>query len=58
MKLSIFCTFGLKKLFLAVFHPEKMGSNIKETPKRHTLSRVRFVGAIKRENASTGLTCR
>ena len=34
-----------------------MGSNIKETPKRHTLARVRVVWAIKRENPLTGLTC-
>jgi len=36
----------------------KMGSNVNETPKRHILARVRVVWAIKRENRSTGLTCR
>ena len=36
----------------------KMASNVNETPKRHILARVRVVWAIKRENPSTGLTCR
>ena len=64
MKLSIFCPFGLKtpihapKIgFLGVFHP-KNGEQYHKTPKRHILARVRVVWAIKRENPSTGLTCR
>jgi len=48
MKLSIFCRFGLKTPILdpkivlwgGEFAP-KTGSNINETPKRHTLARVR-----------------
>ena len=41
--------------FLRVFHPQNW-NNINDT-KRHTLSRVRVVWAIKRENPSTDLTC-
>ena len=43
--------------FLGYFTP-KMWSNVNETPKRHILARIRVVWAIKRENPSTGLTCR
>ena len=64
MKLVIYRQFGLKKPIHAPkncvsgnFTP-KMVSNINETPKRHTLARVRVVWAVKRENPSTGLTCR
>ena len=64
MRLSIFCPFGLKtpidapKMgFSGNFIP-KMASNVNETPKRHIFARVRVVWAIKRENPSTGLTCR
>ena len=64
MKLAIFRQIGLKKpihapkiVFFGNFAP-KMGSNINETTKRHTLARVRIVWAIKREIPSTGLTCR
>ena len=64
MKLSIFCPFGLKTPIhtpkigvFGGFHP-KIGSNINETSKRHTLAWVRVVWAIKPENPSTGVTCR
>ena len=58
IKLSMFCTFGLKTPIHApkVGLLEEIGSYIKKT-KRHTLARVRVVWAIKRENPSTGLTC-
>jgi len=36
----------------------KMWSNMNETPKMHIRARDRVVWAIKRENPSTGLTCR
>jgi len=49
MKLSIFRQFGLKKpihapkIVILGISPPEMGSNIDETPKRHTLARVRVV---------------
>jgi len=60
MKLSIFCLFGSKTpihakknvLWGGDFTP-KMGDNINEILKRHTLARV-----IKRENPSTALASR
>jgi len=61
MKLSIFCTFGLKtpihtpKIGLFRDFTAKMESSINETPKRHTFARVRVVWAIKCEQ-STVLT--
>jgi len=64
MKLSVFCPFGLKtpictpKTGVLGDFTFKMGSNINETPKRHTLVRVRIVQAIKRENPWMALTCR
>ena len=64
MKLSIFYPFGLKtpihapKLGVSGYFTPKMGSNVNETPKRHILAQIRVVWAIKRENLSTGLTCR
>jgi len=62
MKLSVFW----KRLFTPQncfflgggISPLKRGSNINGTPKGHTLARDRVVWAIKRENLSTGLTCR
>jgi len=48
MKLSIFGQFGLKTPvhapnFLRGYFTPNMGSNINETPKMHTLARVRVV---------------
>ena len=65
MNFSIFDAFGWKmpihapKIggFLGNLIP-KMGYNINESKKRHTLSWVRVVWAIKRENVVNGLTCR
>ena len=60
MKLSIFCTFGLKtpvhvqKIGVSADFTLKMGSNVNEA----LLARVRVVSAIKRENPSTGVTYR
>ena len=39
------------------FTPQ-MENNIIETPKKHIIARVHVVWEIKRENPSTGLTCR
>ena len=46
------------KLGFLGYFTSKMVSNVNETPKRHILARIRVVWAIKRENPSTGLTCR
>ena len=49
MKLTIFCQFGLKTpvhaptIGVLVDFIPKMGRNINETPKRHTLARVHVV---------------
>jgi len=52
------CLFTPQKLgFLGNLVP-KMGCNINESQKRHTLALVCVIWAIKRENVVNGLTCR
>jgi len=59
-----FARLAWKRLFMppklgfwGYFDPQ-VGNNINETRKRQIIARVRVVCAIKRENPSTGLTCR
>jgi len=64
MKVGIFRTCGWKTLIrapkigvLEEFDPLS-GQQYERIPRRHILSRVRFVSAIKREKSPTGLTRR